>query len=149
MYSHRMTYRSGFTLLEAMLVLGILSILTVSVLMFVRPTEQLAKAKNAQRSVDVSTILNGLHQYAVDHAGRFPACVTSGVQNICVTNDCSGVVNGCSLHPLVGAYLVAIPVDPGGSSGNDSKYAVQQREDGRITVFASAAERDENISVTK
>ena len=141
--------RRAFTLIEALLVLAIISILTMASFALLNPMKHMAKARNAQRTTDVRTILQGLHQYATDHRGHYPACITSQSQNICVTEDCTGVHLGCSLHQIVGAYLVAIPIDPSGPTGNDSNYNVQMEIDGRITVTAPEAERDKNISATQ
>lgn len=143
------TMRNGFTLLEGLLVLGIISFLSVSTMILLNPTEHLNKAKNTQRKADVLTILNAIHQYATDHHGNFPVCIDSSVRNICAGKSCEGVTDNCNLYPLVGKYIVGIPVDPDGSVGNDSQYDVSLRSNGRITVSAPRAERGEEISVTQ
>lgn len=145
---NRQHNKLGFSLLEAILVFSIIAILTTTSVFFLKPTENMAKAKNARRKTDVLTLLNGIHQYAVDHSGNFPVCIDESVRNICAGRSCTGVVNSCNLYPIVGKYIVSIPVDPSGSLKNDSQYDVQLH-DGRITVFAPNAQLNVEISATR
>ena len=144
--------RSGFTLIELLLVIGIIAILASIVIVAINPTKQLADARNAQRRSDVNTILNAVYQFAIDNDGDLPGCLpaaTAGTPyNICTIGACTGVTDGCSLAALTGTYLVSIPVDPSGATGNDTMYDIT-KANSRVTVEAPAAEQGETISVTR
>lgn len=150
-----MKNRSGFTLIELLLVIGIIAILAAIVIVAINPTKQLADARNAQRRSDVNTILNAVYQYAIDNNGNLPTCIDSaGVStalNVCTGgSDCSGVTDDpCDLDVLTGTYLVNLPVDPSGATGNDTNYDVTKETGGRVTVSAPEAEQGATISVTR
>lgn len=135
--------------MEGILVLAVVAILTVSSVVIIKPAAHLSKAKDAQRTADVRALLAGIYQYANDHHGNFPVCIDETVRNVCAGRSCDGVVNSCNLYPLVGRYLVAIPVDPAGPNGNDSNYDIQMTPTGRIIVSAPETEKSETISVSR
>ncbi|MEK7563577.1 MAG: type II secretion system protein [Patescibacteria group bacterium] len=145
--------RSGFTLIELLLVIGIIAILASIVIVAINPTKQLADARNAQRRSDVNTILNAVYQYAIDNDGNLPGCLPTATvgtaYNVCTISACTGVTNGCSLSSLTGTYLVSIPVDPSGATGNDTMYDITKSANSRVTVAAPAAEQGETITVTR
>jgi len=110
--------RKGFTLLELMLVLGIIAILTAIVLVAINPTKQLNDAKGVSRNAAIREIENALSQYIIDGntLSNMPAAINLAV-DICQTavtgTDCTDApVNGYDLSVLSPDYLVAIPVDP-------------------------------------
>lgn len=64
--------QAGFTLLEILLVVGIIAILAGIVILAINPTKQLGDTRNAQRRSDVLTILNAVYQFSIDHNGKLP-----------------------------------------------------------------------------
>jgi len=142
--------RVGFTLIELLLVIGIIAILASIVIVAINPTKQLGDARDAQRRSDVNTVLNAVYQYAIDNNGTLPSCIDTTDRNICLTNSCAGVTNGCNLSVLTGTYLVSLPVDPSGATGNDTMYNIQLTASNRVTVSADQYEQaDALISVTR
>jgi len=144
------TSRSGFTLLEILLVVAAIAILAGIVIVAINPTKQLGDTRNAQRRVDVNTILNAVYQYAVDHNGALPASVTTSTTEICKTGaaSCTGFVDLSDLTADE-KYLVAIPTDPSGTSSNGAGYRIAKSANGRVTVTAPAAEQGLTVSVTR
>ncbi|PIS40451.1 MAG: hypothetical protein COT26_03300 [Candidatus Kerfeldbacteria bacterium CG08_land_8_20_14_0_20_43_14] len=147
----------GFTLLEILLVVAAIGILAGIVILAINPSKQLADTKNAQRRSDVTTILNGVYQYAIDNSGVVPAAVTSGTtcaaavatQEVCKTSGtCTGLTDLSALTTN-GKYLVAMPTDPTSSTTNGTGYHIFKDANNRITVCATHAENSASISVTR
>lgn len=143
----------GFTLIEVLLVVAIISILAGIVILAINPSRQLAQSKNAQRAADVTTILNAVYQYSLDNNGTLPASITALAADtpgeICKTGGtCTGLVD-LSVLTASETYLVSIPIDPACASANGACYEVKRSANGRVTVSAPDAENGEVISVTR
>lgn len=139
----------GFTLLEVLLVVALLGILAGIVILAINPSKQIADTNNAQRRVDVNTILNAVYQYAIDNNGTIPSSITSTATDICVTGgDCTGIID-LSVLTTNSEYLVSIPTDPTGSDANSAGYQISTTTGNRIVVSAPDAEEGETISVTR
>ena len=134
--------KSGFTLIEILVVIGILATLFAIVLIAINPARQFSQANNTQRNSNVNAILNAVHQFAADSRGAIPAGISTTVQNIADTgaNICADIVT---------RYIAALPIDPDLGGGNvtdctaayDTGYTiVQSSTDNRITVDAPNAE---------
>ena len=111
-----------------------------------------AELRNMQRIADVNTILRAITTSTNDHDGVRPACLAAGVaivHPICVGGShCTGVSNGCDLDVLMSSGLSAIPSDPSGALGNDTRYTVAL--DGSIVIIAaSGAENGEEITLMR
>lgn len=59
--------QSAFTLLELLLVIGIIAILAGIVIIAINPGRQLAQARNAQRTNDVETLYKASTQFFLDN----------------------------------------------------------------------------------
>lgn len=143
----------GFTLIEVLLVIGLIAILAAIVIIAINPGRQFAMARNAQRSSDVNAILNAVHQNMIDNRGNW-TCVNGSIPTSSATNmDSTSGFDICDC--LVDVYLPKMPFDP--STGNytdctdyDTGYTIIQSTStsGRITIGASA-EIGATISVTR
>lgn len=145
--------RRGFTLIEILIVIGIIAILAAVVIVAINPARQFAQARNSQRSSNVNTILNATHQYAIDNTGTLPASITTTATEICATGaaSCTGLVD-LSVLTASGTYLVSLPVDPScpdACATNGIGYTIVEDANGRITVNAPDAELAEVITVTR
>lgn len=152
--------REGFTLLEILLVVAAIGILAGIVILAINPGKQLGDTRNAQRKVDVNTILNGIYQYALDQNGTLPSgialstCATVVTNEICKTGVATSTCSASSLVALTELttnekYLVSIPADPTATSTNGVGYRVAKNVNGRVTVCAPNAEQGATISVTR
>jgi type IV pilus assembly protein PilA len=139
--------KKGFTLIELLVVIGIIAILAVIVLVAVNPARQFAQARNAQRTSDVTTVLNAIHQEAVDNNGTINAAITAACP---VTQAVlSGAGTGANLAALAPTYVSSLPEDPTSASGTDTGYDVCVDTSSRVTVSSPDAELEATISVTR
>ncbi len=129
--------KKGFTLLEILLVVGIIAILAGIVILAINPTRQLGDARNAQRRSDVLTILNAIYQYSIDNAGDLTAL--SIAQEATADLECDITDTAATtLTDLTtdSIYLVDLPVDPITVESSNDYYVVQNSDTGRISVCA-------------
>jgi type IV pilus assembly protein PilA len=148
--------KSGFTLIEILLVVAAIAILAGIVILAINPSKQLGDTRNAQRRADVNTILNAVYQYAIDNGGVIPAgvvsstCATVPTTEICKTGvTCSGGLVDLSALTASEKYLVSIPVDPTATSTIGTGYRISKNSNGRITVCAPIAEQGATISIKR
>lgn len=136
----------GFTLIEILVVIGMIGILAGAVLVAVNPLKQFAQARNAKRVSDVSAILNAISNRIADNNGVFMSgsCQHSLPPAAMEIND----NGGDDLRPcLVPDYIPEMPVDP--ATGNNgcttdscaghsysTGYTVALTDSHRVTVCA-------------
>ena len=141
----------GFTLLEILLVVAATAILAGIVILAINPAKQLSDTKNAQRKIDVNTILNAVYQYSIDHSGALPTTITTTPTEICKTTATS-CTNLIDLSALTSSerYLIGMPNDPsGGTLANGTGYKIAKDQYGRLVVSAPKAEVGATISITR
>ena len=143
--------RAGFTLLELLIVIGIIAVLATAVIVALNPARQFAQANNGKRQADVNTILNSIGQYMVDNNGSLPASVTALTADtfgeVCVTSGtCTGLVD---LSVLTPTYVVSMPTDPTGATTNGAGYEVARTAANRIRVRAPDAQLNVTIEISR
>jgi type IV pilus assembly protein PilA len=141
--------KRGFTLIEVLLVVGIIAILAAIVIVAINPGRQIGGSRNSQRKADVHTILNAVYQYYVDN-GSLPSAISSAETEICKTNasSCSSLID-LSVLTADEKYLPSIPTDPTGVSTNGTGYKIKKSSNNRVTVNAPFAENGATISATR
>jgi type IV pilus assembly protein PilA len=145
--------QSGFTLIEILIVIGVIAILAAIVLVAVNPAKQFEKANDAQRSSNVNALINAVGQYIVDNKGSL-----SGIDITTTPRDISSAgADICS--DLVPDYIAALPADPGKSDQSidstecggtyDTDYEISKDADDRVTITATQTQGGPDISVTR
>lgn len=139
----------GFTLIEILVVIGIVAILATIAVVAINPARQFAQARNTERVAHTNTILNAIGQRIADNKGLFIAeagCIVPVVDTVYTI----GVGSGTFLSPatalidmscLVPTYIAQMPVDPNGGVWTDSthyntQYNVSVNSLGRYTLSA-------------
>lgn len=143
--------KQGFTLVELLVVIGILTVLLSIVLVAINPDKQLKQANDTKRRSDVLAILNAISQYAADNKGALPTAITTSSKTIA-----NGATNAdiCADLTTTGNYIAQMPVDPTTGSWTDctdydTGYTVIKTSNGRVTVTATAEIAGQTISVTR
>jgi prepilin-type N-terminal cleavage/methylation domain-containing protein len=145
----------GFTLIEMLIVIGIIAILAAAVIIAINPARQFAQSRNTQRWTATNAILNSVHQNMVDNRGTFDfsGCPATAFPTS-ATNVGSGGTDLDLCACITPTYMAEMPYDPvNGSftdcSTYDTDFTLLESTGGRITVAAPSAEIGETISVTR
>ncbi len=111
----------GFTLIELVVVVGILSIISMGAITLLNPLEQFKKANDARKKADLSQVQKALESFYEDN-GSYPDFFAAGDFRIKGLNG-NVVAWGASWQP----YMNILPKSPSGSyvyysSGGQSYY---------------------------
>jgi len=68
--------QGGFTLIEVLVVIGILAILLAITLVAINPNKHFQDARNSQRSSNVSAVLDAIYAYEASNSGSQPPSVS-------------------------------------------------------------------------
>lgn len=144
----------GFTLIEVLVVIGIIAVLASIVLVAVNPARQFKLARDSQRTSNVNSILNAIHQNMSEHRGIFTCNGNPFSIPVAATVVKAGGAADIAAC-IVPNYIAAVPFDPSKAGAHytdaadyDSQYEISQDADGRITA-AAGGELTANISATR
>lgn len=148
--------KRGFTLIEILLVVAILSILLVVVFAALNPAQRLIDTRNARRWNDINQILTAVHSCIVDN--DISTCGLTENGNTYQLGTCIGTgaalctaaqADCLDLTQELANYLQTIPLDPSDGVAATTAYAITAGTNGIITISACSAEDSESISVSR
>jgi prepilin-type N-terminal cleavage/methylation domain-containing protein len=108
------SHERGFTLVELLVVIGIIGLMSTVSIAILNPIQQLQKSRDTQRKSDLKQIQNALESYSFD-TGRYP--------------DASLIVWGADWSP----YLPAVPKDP---LSPNQEYSYELIDNNTYRLFA-------------
>lgn len=155
-----MKNRSGFTLIEILLVIGIIAVLATVVVVALDPLKRFQDARDARRHADIESISTAIAQYVIDNKGQFPSGVENPGRQLgtesggCIFTDIHGCttsnVDGClDLSTDLARYLKDIPFDPRDGNAARTGYMVELDSNNIVTVRACNPEVESEISVSR
>ncbi len=150
--------RQGFTLIEVLLVIGIIVILAGAIIVAVNPGRQLANTRNTQRTTDANAILNAIVENIIGNEGKWN-CTSSVYSSTSLPDATATIVTGSennqneiNLSCLVPLYISKIPVDPSlpANSINTGYRLIYSSSTGRMKVCGvENADLNKTICVEK
>ena len=143
--------KSGFTLLELLIVIAIMGVMSTVLVALINPPRQLAKARDVTRETDLLAILGAVYQYTSEHSGELPD--TDGdpaTSNFPASLTCVGTGGGCfnlgsagdTGDEMVPVYLPEIPEDPKTGNASDTGYEIMVDANNRLTASASGETKE-------
>jgi type IV pilus assembly protein PilA len=153
--------KSGFTLIEMLVVITILSIFAVIVYAALNPAQRIKDSKDAKRSSDIDTILTAVHEYIIDNRGTLPSGLSTTEQQIgtmstgCTINGgagrCNTGSNSCyDLASAIPGYIASNPIDPKtGASSSATGYTIVSTSTGIVTIKACNTDTSTMIQASR
>jgi prepilin-type N-terminal cleavage/methylation domain-containing protein len=138
----------GFTLIEILVVIGIIAILAAIVIIAINPDRQFKQANDVQRSSNINAILNAVGQNIADNKGTLTGCTGTIPTGAATTTNIG--TGGYDLSTcLVPTYIPALPTDPNGGTAADTKYFIAKWPSGRYVVQATSQVTGSLIQVVR
>lgn len=137
--------QKGFTLIEILLVIGIIAVLATVVIVALDPATRFADARDSRRLSDIQSILSATQQYIVDNKGVLPSGLNTTEKQIGTgTSGCELTVGDCSantsycldLSTDLARYLKSLPYDPQNGSAATTRYSIVADANNIVTVQA-------------
>ena len=155
-------HNAGFTLIEILVVIGIIAILAAVVIIAINPGRQFAQARNSQRLSNVNSLLNAIGQNIADNKGVFTCSGTP----MYFTGTAATISKSATdlRRCIVPTYISEIGVDPitGSNTCVDTAgtgdcatgsyttgYTIATTTSGRYVVAAPNSELEVPTSVSR
>jgi len=143
-----MKTKKGFTLLELLIVIGILSILSTTVVLVINPAQLLKKARDSQRISDLNTMKTAIAYYITEAASPSIGVIDTTYSPV-DTSNCFGTSSSTTALTTDGNGWIPIDFDtelaggsPIGSLPTDPNETVIGAVPGRYYVYGVASATD-------
>lgn len=108
---------AGFTLIEMLIVIALISVLSGTLISTIDPTRQIGKARDSTRISHMHAFINAISQYQIYHQGQFPPASPDKCCADWDQNPCDGDTTFIN-DLMVGEFLRQLLTDPKGGLGN-------------------------------
>jgi len=139
--------KKGFTLLELLIVIGILAILSTTMILVINPAQLLKKARDSQRIADLSTVKTAIAYYITETSSPSIGTVNNTFSDV-ATASCFGAASGTQALTTGGAGWIPINFDgmtggsPIGSLPTDPNKTAIGATPGRYYVYGVLSATD-------
>ena len=137
-----MKIKKGFTLLELLIVIGILSILSTTIVLVINPAQLLKKARDSQRISDLNTMKTAIAYYITEAPTPDIGTVTPTYSEVADVECMSRTADASVLLTTGGAGWIPIDFDndltggsPIGSLPKDPNPTIATASTGRYYVY--------------
>ncbi len=171
--------KKGFSLVELLVAIAIMSILASMVYLGINPNKRLKEARDNRRRSDVESILIAIHAAMNENNGQLPSALSYGMSEQMIGNNNTTCINkgypwntngydGCQVGATTCAnlmtgtinlskYITAIPFDPLGwkigstmvFNANNNGYSVKVATNGIVTVRSCGVEGTTPIVISR
>jgi prepilin-type N-terminal cleavage/methylation domain-containing protein len=144
--------KRGFTLVELIIVVAIISILGAALFVAIDPARRLNESRNARRWSDITNILDALITYQADNDGVHLTAVSNLAPGTYYTiGTCAtGGDSGCGAQTTAAAcanlstlptnYLASVPQDPTTGTAAETDYYISRAVNGTLIIGACDSE---------
>ncbi len=152
-----MRRKTGFTLVELLIVIGVIAILAALAFVALNPLARFQDSRNVQRWTDVNAILGALKLHQIDNDGIYMDAVNDLTADtyyqIGLGDDCSYTCSNPSVilqsdcvdleELLDNGYLSELPYDPSasGSDADHSYYYLVKMTSGALQIGSCSEEQ--------
>jgi len=139
--------KKGFTLLELLIVIGILAILSTTMILVINPAQLLKKARDSQRIADLSTVKTAIAYYITETSSPSIGTSTQSYSDV-AGNTCFGTASTATSTTVDGSGWIPINFDgmtggsPIGSLPTDPNKTAIGATPGRYYVYGVLSATD-------
>lgn len=140
----------GFSLIELLVVMGIVAIFAGVMITALNPVGILLKGRNSRRTADVNTLMNAVKERMADYLGVYSCSIGPLPTSATVMASAGGYNIAPCIYP---DYIPSIPFDPStGTYASTSSYntgytIVQNASSGLVTISAPDTEPKASATV--
>jgi prepilin-type N-terminal cleavage/methylation domain-containing protein len=152
--------KSGFTLVELLIVITVLGVLAGLVFVALNPLERFQDSRNAKRWADVNLILSAIKLDQIDNGGSYMGDINDLSSDLYYQVGNGSSCNDTCANPTVilqtdcidieelvdDGYLPSVPIDPNDSNAgeDETRYYLVKGSNGTITVGSCSEEKGSN-----